>query len=237
MSLVLVTGDPAGVGGAVVPRLAAAGHDVAFAHRGAPEAAAEIVAKAAAGGSRVLAREAAAADATAFTRELRALVKEAEETAGPLTALVACAVDSAAPPADAGADALGPGTEAWAAALEGLEAAYHVCRTLIFSFVRRRGGRVVAVTSTAGLDGDPDRPLESAAAEGVAGFVRSVAKEYAGYGVTANTVAAAPAATRAQDAGPVADLVAFLVSDAASALTGQVLRTGGDVAAAAGTAA
>jgi 3-oxoacyl-[acyl-carrier protein] reductase len=238
MPLVLVTGHPAGVGGAVVPRLVAAGHDVVFAHRGgAAETVAEMVAKATAGGGRVLARETAAGDEAG----LRGLVREAEEEAGPLAAVVACALDPVtadsvtAGPEDAGAVS-GPGTEGWAAAMGGLDGAYHACRTVIFSFVRRRGGRVIAVTSAAGLDGDPDRPLESAAAAGVVGFVRSVAKEYAGYGVTANAVAAAavaadPGADPAPQAAQAADVVAFLVSDQAASLTGQVLRAGAEPAA------
>ncbi|MFD0689941.1 SDR family oxidoreductase [Actinomadura fibrosa] len=231
MALVLVTGDPAGGGGALVPHLVAAGHDVAFAHRaGAAAAAAEIAAKAAASGGRVFAREAAATDEAA----VRGLVREAEEEAGPLAAVVACAWDpgpAADPAAPADATGIGPGTEHWAAAMEGLDGVYHACRTVIFSFVRRRGGRVVAVTPAAGLDGDPDRPLESAAASGVVGFVKSVAKEYAGYGITANVVAAPSAPADAPDTARIADTVVFLVSDAASALTGQVLRAGAGPAA------
>ncbi|MFC5747151.1 SDR family NAD(P)-dependent oxidoreductase [Actinomadura rugatobispora] len=234
MPLVLVTGDPAGVGGAVVPRLVAAGHEVVFAHRGgAAEAVAEMAAMAAAGGGAVLARELAADDEP----ELRAMVREAEEEIGPLAAVVACAVDrvtegpATAGPAEAADAVSGPGTEVWAAATGGMDGAYHAVRTVIFSFVRRRGGRVIAVTSAAGLDGDPDRPLESAAAAGVVGFVRSVAKEYAGYGVTANAVAAAPAAAGAPETAQVADVVAFLVSDQAASLTGQVLRAGAEPAA------
>jgi 3-oxoacyl-[acyl-carrier protein] reductase len=204
LATVLITGDPAGFGGAIMPRLAAAGHDVIFGHgAGAAAAVAELVEKAAtAGGGRVRGRELTLTDGPA----MRELVREAESAVGPLDAVVACGIDGSGPDGDD--------------TLAGLDATYQACRAVIFSFIRRKAGCVVAVTSAAGQDGDPDQPLRSAAAAGIAGLVLSVAKEYAGMGIRANVVVAGQAPTA------VADLVAMLISEQGSALNGQVLRTG-----------
>ncbi len=104
----------------------------------------------------------------------------------------------------------------------------------------KRRGRIVTFTSTAGLEGSPGQPNYSAAKEGIVGLTRSTALAMAKYGVTVNCISP-PAETRmterlsddrrAQAAAPpaaVAPVVAFLASDRAAHITGQIVHVRGN---------
>ncbi|MBI3634682.1 MAG: SDR family NAD(P)-dependent oxidoreductase [Candidatus Rokubacteria bacterium] len=104
----------------------------------------------------------------------------------------------------------------------------------------KKRGRIITFTSTAGLEGSPGQPNYSAAKEGIVGLTRSTALAMAKYGVTANAIS--PEADtrmtarlgerrRAQVASPpegVASVVAFLASDRAAHITGQVVHVRGN---------
>ena len=104
----------------------------------------------------------------------------------------------------------------------------------------KRRGRIVTFTSTAGLEGSPGQPNYSAAKEGIVGLTRSTALAMAKYGVTVNCIS--PTAEtrmterlsddrRAQAAAPpaaVAPVVAFLASDRAAHITGQIVHVRGN---------
>src|SRR5256884_2965121 len=104
----------------------------------------------------------------------------------------------------------------------------------------KRRGRIVTFTSTAGLEGSPGQPNYSAAKEGIVGLTRSTALAMAKYGVTVNCISPTaetrmterlPDTGRAQAAAPpeaIAPVVAFLASDRAAHITGQILHVRGN---------
>lgn len=235
----LVTGGSRGIGRAVVTRLARDGYDVAFCFRSHSEAAAQTVREATEAGARVHASEVDVADAA----RVREFVASAESELGPLAAVVTSAGVTRDRPLALMKD------EEWHQVIDtNLDGTYHVCRAAVFSFIKRRKGSVVTLSSVAGVYGSPTQTNYSASKAGIIGFTLALARECGGYGVRANVVApgfittdmtAAVTETtrkkyldriplrRAGTPEEVADLVSFLVSDRATYITGQVMGIDG----------
>src|SRR5207253_6987406 len=105
----------------------------------------------------------------------------------------------------------------------------------------KKSGSIVGFTSSAGLEGSPGQPNYSAAKEGIVGLMRSTALAMAKYGVRCNAIAPTAdtrmtqrlpgerrGAATATPPEAIAPVVAFLASDRAAHITGQVIGVRGE---------
>jgi 3-oxoacyl-[acyl-carrier protein] reductase len=132
-----------------------------------------------------------------------------------------------------------------------LSATFRLTRAAVRGMMRRRFGRVIAITSVVGATGNPGQANYVAAKAGIAGMMKAVAQEYAKRGVTANCVAPGFIVTpmtdklndkqrdvivgkipanRAGTPEEVAAAVAFLASNEAGYVTGQTIHVNGGMA-------
>jgi 3-oxoacyl-[acyl-carrier protein] reductase len=132
-----------------------------------------------------------------------------------------------------------------------LGATFRLSRAAVRGMMRRRFGRIIAITSVVGTTGNPGQANYVAAKAGIAGMIKAIALEYAKRGVTANCVApgfivtpmtdklndkqrevilSKIPASRAGTPEEVAAGVAFLASNEAAYVTGQTLHVNGGMA-------
>ena len=132
-----------------------------------------------------------------------------------------------------------------------LKGTFNMIKHTYKHFMKKRFGRIVSTSSIVGLNGNAGQANYSASKAGIIGLTKSVAKELAGRGVTANAVAPGYIGTdmtnvlsdKVKDAmkaqipakrigtpEDVANVVAFLCSDEASYVTGEVIRLDGGLA-------
>jgi 3-oxoacyl-[acyl-carrier protein] reductase len=132
-----------------------------------------------------------------------------------------------------------------------LSATFRLARAAVRGMMRRRFGRVIAITSVVGATGNAGQGNYVAAKAGITGMIKAIAQEYAKRGVTANCVApgfivtpmtdklnekqrdvivAKIPANRAGTTEEVAAAVAYLASNEAGYVTGQTLHVNGGMA-------
>lgn len=132
-----------------------------------------------------------------------------------------------------------------------LKGTFNMMKHTYSHFMKKRAGRIVNVASVVGINGNAGQANYSASKAGVIGLTKSVAKELAVRGVTVNAVAPGYIITdmtnalsdKVKDAieasipmrkrglpEDVANAIAFLCSDEASYITGEVLRVDGGMA-------
>ncbi|MFI5199739.1 MAG: 3-oxoacyl-[acyl-carrier-protein] reductase, partial [Candidatus Limnocylindrales bacterium] len=235
----VVTGGSRGIGRAIVLRLATQGADITFSYRGNTAAAEETVAAVKALGRRAIAHQGDVTDPAAA----EALVKTALEAYGKVDILV----NNAGVTRD---DLImRMSLDNWREVLEtNLFGAFYAIKAVTRPMLKARSGRIISITSVSGQAGQTGQANYSAAKAGLIGLTKATARELASRGITANAVAPGfvlteltqdlPEALQAQitAATPlgrfgtteeVANAVAFLASDEAAYITGQVLAVDG----------
>jgi 3-oxoacyl-[acyl-carrier protein] reductase len=235
----LITGGSQGIGKAIALKLAQQGADIAFMDRGNPAVAAQTYAEIEAIGRRAVFHAGDVTDPDACA----AFVQAALDAYGKVDILV----NNAGITRD---DlVMRMSIDAWKLVLEiNLFGAFYCTKAVLRPMLRARAGRIINMSSVSGQAGQAGQANYSSSKAGLIGLTKAVAREVASRGITANAVAPGFIVTELtkdlpeelQDAirkqtplghfGTVEDIanaVAFLASDEAGYITGQVLAVDG----------
>ena len=236
----LVTGASRGIGRAIALRLAEDGANVAVIYAGSADKAKAVVNEITALGVNAKAYRCNVADSAAVNETVKAVTNDL----GKIDILV----NNAGITRDG--LMLRMKDEDFDAVLDtNLKGAFNMIRACYSGFIRKKSGRIINISSVSGIMGNAGQANYSASKAGVIGLTKSVARELASRGITCNAVAPGFIQTdmteNLGDNNPllnsiplgrmgkpkdIAAAVAFLASDSAAYITGEVLKVDGGLA-------
>lgn len=236
----LVTGASRGIGRAIALRLAEDGANVVVIYAGSADKAEAVVNEITALGVNAKAYRCNVADSAAVNETVKAVTNDL----GKIDILV----NNAGITRDG--LMLRMKDEDFDAVLDtNLKGAFNMIRACYSGFIRKKSGRIINISSVSGIMGNAGQANYSASKAGVIGLTKSVARELASRGITCNAVAPGFIQTdmteNLGDNNPllnsiplgrmgkpedIAAAVAFLASDSAAYITGEVLKVDGGLA-------
>lgn len=237
--IAVVTGSSRSIGREIALELARRGAKIVVNYNARADAANEVVAQIEAFGSEAIAVQANVAS----LEDATALIKAATDKFGQIDILV----NNAGTTRDT--LILTMKEEDWDTVIDtNLKSAWNCCKAAVRGMIRKRSGRIINITSVSGIAGQAGQTNYSASKAGMIGLTRSLAREVAERNITVNAVAPGFVATdltkdladslkeqiisaipmkRWGTSEEIAKTVAFLASDDATYITGQVLAVDG----------